>query len=115
MIKCENCEHWYNNHCDNVKTLKYNEFTFPDNACDFGQPKLAIKTETVNHPTHYNQGIEAIDIIESWGLNFSLGNAIKYILRSPHKGNQVEDLKKSVWYIQREIDRLENKNNTTKE
>lgn len=71
--------------------------------------------ETVNHPTHYNQGIEAIDIIESWGLNFSLGNAIKYILRSPHKGNQVEDLKKSLWYIQREIDRLENKNNTTKE
>lgn len=64
--------------------------------------------ESVNHPSHYNQGIEAIDIIESWELNFSLGNAIKYILRAPHKANQVEDLKKASWYILREIDRLEN-------
>ena len=64
--------------------------------------------ENVNHPSHYNQGIEAIDIIESWELNFSLGNAIKYILRAPHKSNQLEDLKKASWYILREIDRLEN-------
>lgn len=63
--------------------------------------------ETVNHPSHYNQGIEAIDIIESWGLNFSLGNAIKYILRSPHKGKELEDLNKAKWYIEREIKRLE--------
>ena len=62
--------------------------------------------EKVNHPDHYNQGIEAIDIIESWALNFSLGNAIKYILRSPYKGKQIEDLEKARWYIDREINRL---------
>ena len=62
--------------------------------------------EQVNHPSHYNQGIEAIDIIESWDLNFSLGNAIKYILRSPYKGKQIEDLEKARWYIDREIERL---------
>ena len=62
--------------------------------------------ENVSHPSHYNQGIEAIDIIESWGLNFSLGNAIKYILRSPYKGKQREDLEKARWYIDREINRL---------
>ena len=62
--------------------------------------------EQVNHPSHYNQGIEAIDIIESWELNFSLGNAIKYILRSPYKGKQIEDLEKARWYIDREINRL---------
>ena len=62
--------------------------------------------EQVNHPSHYNQGIEPIDIIESWGLNFSLGNAIKYILRSQYKGNQIEDLEKARWYIDREINRL---------
>ena len=45
--------------------------------------------EQVNHPSHYNQGIEPIDIIESWDLNFSLGNAIKYILRTPCKGKQI--------------------------
>ena len=62
--------------------------------------------KNVSHPNHYNQGIEAIDIIESWDLNFSLGNAIKYILRSPYKGKQIEDLEKARWYIGREINRL---------
>ena len=62
--------------------------------------------KNVSHPSHYNQGIEAIDIIESWGLNFSLGNAIKYILRSPYKGKRIEDLEKARWYIDREINRL---------
>ena len=62
--------------------------------------------EQVNHPSHYVKGIEPIDIIESWDLNFSLGNAIKYILRSPYKGKQIEDLEKARWYIDREIERL---------
>lgn len=61
--------------------------------------------ETVNHPDHYNQGIEAIDIIESWNLNFSLGNAIKYILRAPYKGSKREDIKKAIWYLERELSR----------
>ena len=60
----------------------------------------------VNHPKHYNQGIEPIDIIESWDLNFSLGNAIKYILRAPYKNNELEDLEKAKWYLEREIKRL---------
>ena len=71
--------------------------------------------EQVNHPSHYNQGIEAIDIIESWDLNFSLGNAIKYILRSPYKGKQIEDLEKARWYIDREINRLKDKETYKKE
>ena len=62
--------------------------------------------EQVNHPSHYVKGIEPIEIIESWDLNFSLGNAIKYILRSPYKGKQIEDLEKARWYIDREIERL---------
>ena len=42
-----------------------------------------MKTNSmVDHPAHYNRGsIEAIDVIEDWGLNFSLGSAIKYICR----------------------------------
>ena len=63
-------------------------------------------TEAVNHPTHYNFGkIEVIDAIEDWGLNFSLGNAVKYIARADHKGKPVEDLEKALWYIEREIER----------
>ena len=62
--------------------------------------------EQVNHPSHYNRGIEPIDIIECWRLNFSLGNVIKYVLRSPYKGREIEDLEKARWYIDREIERL---------
>ncbi len=61
---------------------------------------------TVDHPSHYNVGkIEVIDAIEDWGLNFSLGNAVKYIARADHKGKPIEDLQKARWYIEREIER----------
>ena len=58
----------------------------------------------VNHPKHYNHGkYEVIDVIEDWKLNYHLGNAIKYIARCEHKNNKVEDLKKAIWYLKREI------------
>jgi hypothetical protein len=38
-------------------------------------------------------------------MNFCLGNAVKYIWRADLKGNDIEDLKKAEWYIQREIER----------
>jgi len=66
--------------------------------------------EKVDHPDHYNVGkIEVIDAIEDWGLDFCLGNVIKYIARAGHKNPNkvVEDLKKAAWYLQRKIDFLE--------
>ena len=66
--------------------------------------------ETVNHPAHYNSGgIEVIDFLDSWNFNFNLGNAIKYIARCEYKNNKEEDLKKAMWYIQREIQRSKEK------
>jgi len=63
--------------------------------------------EQVNHPEHYSSnGIEAIDVIDAYKLNFNLGNAIKYILRAEKKGNKKIDLEKSVWYLNREIDKF---------
>lgn len=58
-----------------------------------------------NRPEHYDNGIEAIDVIESNGLGFHLGNAVKYILRAGKKiGQDAEsDLGKAIWYIGREI------------
>jgi hypothetical protein len=62
----------------------------------------------IDHPAHYNAGeIEAIDAIEDWNLGYALGSAVKYIARAPHKGTQLQDLKKAAWYIEREIARLE--------
>jgi hypothetical protein len=62
--------------------------------------------DMVNHPPHYKSGgIETIDFIESKGLNYRLGNVVKYITRADHKGSRQEDLKKALWYLQREIEK----------
>lgn len=74
-------------------------------------------SDTVNHPSHYNDGkIEVIDFIEDKHLNFSCGNAVKYIARAGKKNpeKELEDLQKAAWYINREIERLERKNGTKK-
>jgi len=65
--------------------------------------------DPVNHPKHYTEhpsGVECIQITEH--MSFNLGNAVKYIWRADLKGKQVEDLKKAVWYINREIQRISN-------
>ena len=61
--------------------------------------------EMVNHPAHYRSkhGVEVIDIIEEFGLGFHLGNVIKYVLRAGHKSNELEDLEKAKWYLERVI------------
>ena len=63
--------------------------------------------EAVNHPSHYNKGgLEAVDVIEKFGLDFNLGNVVKYVLRSGFKGRRIEDLEKAKWYLKREIETL---------
>ena len=68
--------------------------------------------DVINHPQHYTQGkIEVIDFIEDKGLNFNLGNVVKYVARAGHKKSSgksmdakaLEDLKKAQWYLNREI------------
>ena len=69
-----------------------------------------ISVKKIDHPSHYNKGIEAIEVIESHDLNFNRGNIIKYVLRAGHKmeADEIEDLRKANWYINREINRLMN-------
>lgn len=77
--------------------------------------------ERIEHPRHYSYlkelcGIEVIDITRH--LDFNLGNAVKYILRSGHKEEssmtnkekEIEDLKKAVWYLNDKIKMIENEN-----
>ena len=66
-----------------------------------------LKPDMINHPPHYKRdGIEVIDVIEAFDLNYRLGNVVKYITRSDHKGNTLEDLQKAAWYLAREIQNL---------
>ena len=65
------------------------------------------EVDVVNHPPHYNFGtFEVLDVIEDWDVSYMLGNVIKYVARSPHKGNPIEDLRKAQFYLNREIERL---------
>ena len=60
--------------------------------------------DPVNHPAHYTRGkIEVIDFIEDQRLDFRAGNVVKYVVRAPHKGAQLEDLRKARWYLDRLI------------
>lgn len=72
-------------------------------------------SEQVNHPQHYNAGkIEAIDVIEDWKLNFSLGCVVKYICRSEYKDSTIQDLEKAYWYLGRELERRKKLEETEK-
>jgi hypothetical protein len=66
------------------------------------------KLETIDHPSHYGGDTvyECVKVIEAWGLDFNLGNAVKYISRAGKKDptKLVEDLKKATWYLNRAIE-----------
>lgn len=64
--------------------------------------------DVVNKPSHYDQGgIEVIDAIEAWELDFRLANAVKYIARAGKKDTDKtkQDLEKALWYVKRFIDK----------
>ena len=58
--------------------------------------------EHMSTPTHYGKlKIQPVDVAEDWGLDFNLGNVLKYIARHKHKGDPVGDLAKAKWYLDR--------------
>lgn len=67
--------------------------------------------ENINHPSYYggeSNPYEAIKVIEAWGLDFCLGNTIKYISRAGYKNpeTEIEDLEKAAWYLNHYIESL---------
>jgi hypothetical protein len=68
--------------------------------------------DNVNHPSHYGQGkIEAIEYISDFLTpeeyqGYLRGNIAKYLHRWPYK-NQVEDLRKAAWYLDKLIKEIE--------
>lgn len=67
--------------------------------------------DPVMSPSHYTAyPVEVIELTEH--LNFCRGNAVKYIARAGLKGgpaDEIQDLEKSRWYIDREIARMKAK------
>ena len=94
--------------CDVMQLLK----------CFIDRKDKEQKTDSVNHPAHYNShpsGIECIEIVRHH--NFNIGNAIKYLRRAGLKHEegmsdnekQIEDLRKALFYISDEIQRIKDK------
>ena len=76
----------------------------PDIVVELEEDYYDGSEDYVNQPKHYTKGkFEVIEVIEDWDLNFRLANAVKDIARHEHKGKPLEDLKKALWYLQREI------------
>lgn len=65
--------------------------------------------DNVNHPSHYNFGkVEVVDVLEEWfGTKPLLWQVGKYLARSGRKQNELEDLKKARWYLDRQIMKME--------
>jgi len=101
--KCEDCGEWVGlGHTVSVCRQSQRDKNLDALLCK--QP------EQVDHPQHYggDTPYEAIKVIEAWGLGFCLGNTVKYISRAGKKTpDLLVDLKKSFWYLKREIENLE--------
>ena len=65
-----------------------------------------MENDPVRNPAHYMHpsGIEVIDITKH--ESFLRGNIIKYVLRAPHKGKELEDMLKAKMYLEWEIARI---------
>lgn len=68
-----------------------------------------VVNDPVN-PQHYRRGgIELMDVLEAWGLHKygHLMQAVQYIFRAPFKGDFRGDLLKAIWYIDRQLNTME--------
>jgi hypothetical protein len=56
--------------------------------------------DPVTQPAHYKRfTIDPVTFAEANGLTFSEANVVKYVCRAPHKGVELEDLRKARRYI----------------
>jgi hypothetical protein len=68
--------------------------------------------DLINKPSHYHitvRGTEmdCLDVTEALGFNqhHYIASAFAYIWRCLRKGSKVDDLRKAIFYLQREVDR----------
>lgn len=102
--------------CDECKAAGINWYAKRERFHEAVKALALEGGDPIDHPAHYTRGrFEVIDVIEDWDLGFCLGNAIKYIARASHKGRYAEDLRKALWYLQREIAAEEKAMGTTAE
>jgi len=69
--------------------------------------------DMVNHPPHYTQGgMETIDIMEAKSTPEEFKGhlkltALKYLTRAGHKDDELQDAKKTQWYVNKWVKTIE--------
>ncbi len=83
--------------------------SFAEALLDIPQEPQEEQNESEINPSHYKKnGIEAIDVIEAFlEGNHNQSTACAYIIRAKQKGEYKTDLKKTMWYLERELSTLE--------
>ena len=85
-------------------------------STDLHDPLTKARLEAVSHPEHYKgvYGLEAIEVMRNFlpkyqnsHVSYLIGNVIKYVLRAPSKGKEIEDLMKAREYLDLAIKELE--------
>lgn len=80
------------------------------NDCKVIEPQRGddVPLSKEERPTRYASrevhGMDVIDLIKYWGLNFNQGSILKYLLRN--KGEDIEDMAKIEDYARREKEHL---------
>lgn len=109
LLKDEDLQTYVTNEISRQRDNKKNSGVITSQSIETIGPNEEVVSheDTVNHPSHYNYGdIEVINFIEqvtqhyNANVAYHIGNAIKYLARSPHK-NGKEDIAKAKWYIER--------------
>ena len=63
------------------------------------------QTTSDHGPTYYRRGsIQPWDFVRDQGLNFHLGNVVKYVCRAGHKYDDIDDLEKAIHYLKNEVE-----------
>lgn len=111
---CKNCKYNGNIEICNACRVSIVQDIAPTNFV----PKnfLSDTNDPVNHPSHYQtkSGLETFDVIDAFTDDLKgaecvcTANVIKYICRWKKK-NGVEDLKKAQWYLNKLIEKVEEK------
>ena len=78
-----------------------------------GQGMTNRVKDMVNHPPHYTRGnMETIDIMEAKSTPEEFKGhlkltALKYLTRAGHKDDELQDAKKTQWYVNKWVKTLE--------
>ena len=105
---------WDNLHRSNALGKSYSKMintAMGGNQDDY-ETWVMNRDDPVNHPPHYNKGIETNNYIKSWDMSYAQGNIIKYVtrynLKYKDKNLQKQDLEKAQWYLKDLIQELKN-------